>query len=238
MLDGLNDVVTVDVVPLHDNLFADPIDYNVSAVLGKVSEGTIRALDIMLSLILLLILLPVFILTIAAVIIEDPGPIFFSHMRVGRGGESFGCLKFRSMIVGAEKRLVEILDRDPALQAEWIANRKLRRDPRVTKIGAVLRRTSVDEIPQLINVLRGDMSLIGPRPIVEEEMSLYGRYFREYATVRPGISGLWQISGRSDISYRRRIALDVVYARQRSLGLYLRILWRTPFCVLSTKGCY
>ena len=197
-----------------------------------------RALDIVLSVALLVVLAPLFLLIMIAVRVEDPGPVFFLHRRIGRFGREFRCLKFRSMVVGADARLDEILAGDSRLRKEWLVDRKLRCDPRVTRIGAFLRRSSLDELPQIVNVLRGDMSIVGPRPIVSSEVPKYGRYFVNYCSVRPGMTGLWQISGRNDVCYRRRVALDVLYTRTRSLRLYLFIIMRTPFCILVSRGCY
>jgi exopolysaccharide production protein ExoY len=198
----------------------------------------IRTLDVVLSLVLLVVLAPLLVLIVLAVKIEDPGPVFFSHRRIGRFGREFGCFKFRSMVVDAEQRLRDLLAVDSAARAEWALNRKLRDDPRITRIGNFLRRSSLDELPQLLNVLRGEMSLVGPRPIVSSETVMYGRYITAYQTVRPGITGLWQISGRNDVCYRRRVALDVLYTRSRSVPLYLLIIMRTPICVLASRGCY
>jgi lipopolysaccharide/colanic/teichoic acid biosynthesis glycosyltransferase len=186
----------------------------------------------------LVFLLPLMLLIAISVYAYDGGPIFFAHRRIGLGGRTFRCLKFRSMAVDAEQRLADLLACDPVARAEWEADHKLRRDPRVTRLGAFLRKTSLDELPQLFNVLRGDMSLVGPRPIVEAEIEKYGRRFRDYCAVRPGITGLWQVSGRNDTSYRTRIALDCVYARRRSLGLDAYILAVTVPAVLTRRGSY
>jgi lipopolysaccharide/colanic/teichoic acid biosynthesis glycosyltransferase len=202
-------------------------------------EGVlIRTLDVILSAVLLVVLAPLLLLIVLAVKIEDPGPVFFSHRRIGRFGREFGCLKFRSMVVDADVRLRELLARDPEMRAEWAISRKLRNDPRITRIGNFLRKSSLDELPQLMNVLRGEMSLVGPRPIISSETPLYGRYIAAYHTVRPGITGLWQISGRNDVCYRRRVALDVLYTRSRSVKLYMLIILRTPVCVLASRGVY
>ncbi len=208
------------------------------ASLVAIDSSLIRAVDIVLSSALLIVLAPLLLVIMIAVRVEDPGPIFYSHQRVGRFGREFPCLKFRSMVVGADTRLDEILAQDSRLRMEWFIDRKLRSDPRVTRVGAFLRRSSLDELPQIINVLRGEMSLVGPRPIVPSEVPKYGRYIANYCSVRPGMTGLWQISGRNDVCYRRRVALDVLYTRTRSLRLYLLIMMRTPFCVLVSRGSY
>ncbi|WP_294395437.1 sugar transferase [uncultured Sphingomonas sp.] len=195
-----------------------------------------RLFDIVGSLFLLVLLAPLLLLITALVFIVDPGPIFFAHRRLGHGGHEFPCLKFRTMVVDAEARLTDLLERDPAARREWARDHKLRDDPRITAIGGLLRTLSLDELPQLLNVLRGEMSLVGPRPIVRGEVYRYGRYFAYYCQVRPGITGLWQVSGRNDVSYRRRVALDVRYARSKSLALDLWIIARTVTCIVQGSG--
>ena len=163
-------------------------------------------------------------------------PALFSHGRLGEGGRRFKCLKFRSMRTDADERLHQLLASDPQARIEWARDHKLRQDPRITPLGVFLRRSSLDELPQFLNVLRGEMSLVGPRPIVEAEIPRYGHYFGHYCANKPGITGLWQISGRNDVGYRRRVAMDVIYARRRSLGLYLWILLATAPAVLLRRG--
>jgi len=187
---------------------------------------------------LLVFFAPAMLIVALLVKLQDGGPILFGHTRIGRDGESFKCLKFRSMLVDAEARLQALLQSDPQARIEWERDHKLRDDPRITALGDFLRRSSLDELPQLFNVLRGEMSLVGPRPIVQGERHRYGHYFNLYCQVRPGITGLWQVSGRSDVSYRRRVALDVAYARTRSLGLYFRILAATGPAVLARRGAH
>ena len=184
----------------------------------------------------LLFLAPLMIIISLMVFLHDGGPIFFAHRRVGRGGRSFPCLKFRSMATDAEARLEKLLAADPEAQQEWAASHKLRADPRITRIGDFLRRSSLDELPQLINVLRGEMSLVGPRPVVHAESAHYGHWFESYCSVRPGITGLWQVSGRSDVCYRRRVALDVLYVRRKSLAMDFGILVQTVPAVLLHRG--
>ncbi|MCW8086470.1 sugar transferase [Sabulicella glaciei] len=197
-----------------------------------------RSLDVLGAGALLLFLAPVFGL-LALLVRSDGGPAFFAHPRVGRNGQVFGCLKFRSMVVDSQARLAALLAADPAARAEWEETRKLRVDPRVTRIGRILRATSLDELPQLLNVLRGDMSLVGPRPVQQAELeSYYGAAAIHYMSVRPGITGLWQVSGRSETSYAQRVALDVAYVSRPSLLADLRILLRTPVAVLSRKGAH
>ncbi len=203
---------------------------------GEFEETWRRAVEIALCLLMLAFFAPLMAVTAIAIKLDDGGPILFAHRRIGRGGRSFGCLKFRSMAVDAEAQLQAHLARDPQARAEWERDHKLTNDPRITAVGQFLRRSSMDELPQLFNVLRGEMSLVGPRPIVQAEAARYGRYFADYCRVRPGITGLWQVSGRSDLRYRRRVALDVAYARSRCLGLDLRILLATAPVVLGRRG--
>ena len=157
-------------------------------------------------------------------------------MRIGASGQVFECLKFRSMIANADAVLADLLARSPEAKAEWDATQKLRKDPRITPVGRLLRKTSLDELPQLINVVLGDMSLVGPRPIVASEVRFYGDKIAYYQAVRPGVTGLWQVSGRSDTTYDRRVQLDVWYVRNRSLWLDIAILFRTLPAVLSRRG--
>jgi exopolysaccharide production protein ExoY len=197
-----------------------------------------RALDILGASTLLLLCWPVFA-GIALAVRADGGPAFYAHERVGRGGRRFGCLKFRSMVTDSAERLAALLASDPAARAEWEATRKLKQDPRVTWIGRLLRASSLDELPQLINVLRGEMSLVGPRPVIQAELSAhYGAAAEHYLSVRPGITGLWQISGRNDTTYAERVALDVRYTVNPSLLADVVILLRTPAAVLARRGAY
>ncbi|MBY8829730.1 sugar transferase [Hephaestia mangrovi] len=205
----------------------------------SVSSGgrAVRLCDITIAMMAIFLLAPVLIVVTLAVIVGGgSGPILFRHARIGRDGNVFYCLKFRTMQKDAEARLEHLLASSPAHREEWERDHKLRRDPRITVVGRFLRVTSLDELPQLWNVVIGEMSLVGPRPITEAEIHRYRRYFADYARVRPGITGLWQISGRNDVNYRRRVAMDVTYARSTSLGLYLRILVLTVPAVLLARG--
>ena len=197
-----------------------------------------RLLDIVVAAIALAILLPVICLLCLCIIAQDGGLPIFVHRRIGRDGRSFPCLKLRTMVVNADQRLHQLLESDPAAQAEWLIDQKLRNDPRVTPLGTFLRRSSLDELPQLLNVLFGHMSMVGPRPIVVDEVARYGRYFRFYCAVKPGLTGLWQVSGRNDVSYRRRVAMDTVYSRRKSLRGDIFILARTVPAVLKSKGSF
>ncbi|UAK26665.1 sugar transferase [Sphingomonas nostoxanthinifaciens] len=197
-----------------------------------------RTLDVVVSLALLIVLAPLLLALTFLVYSSDRGPILFGHRRLGKDGKTFRCFKFRSMVVDAEKRLADLLANNAEARREWELDHKLRTDPRITSIGNFLRRSSLDELPQLFNVLRGEMSLVGPRPIVEAEKVRYGRYFGRYCMVRPGITGLWQVSGRNDVSYRRRVAMDVAYVRNQTLGFNISIMARTIPSVLLSRGSY
>lgn len=196
-----------------------------------------RALDIILATCLIIVCAPM-MLAIALLIRLDGGPAFYLHTRIGRGGIPFGCLKFRSMVVNAEAVLARHLAAHPDRAREWEEKRKLTHDPRVTAIGRVLRATSLDELPQLFNVLSGEMSLVGPRPVLEEELNRYycHRSRAAYVSVRPGITGLWQVTGRSNTSYAERVALDLQYVERQSLLGDLHLLLRTIPAVLQKRG--
>lgn len=170
---------------------------------------------------------------------EDPGPIFFAHERIGKNGKPFPCYKFRSMVTNSQEMLQQYLAENPAAKEEWEREFKLKNDPRVTPIGKMLRRTSLDELPQIFNVLRGEMSLVGPRPVIQEELDkYYGETAKLYCTVKPGITGLWQVSGRSDTTYDERVAMDESYINNRSLLGDIVILWKTIGVVALKKGAY
>lgn len=201
-------------------------------------EALIRLFDIVGAIGVLVLAFPVMVLVALAVVLTSRGPVLFAHRRVGRGGNRFACLKFRTMVVDADAQLQALLTRDAAARDEWQRSQKLRHDPRVTSIGRFLRRTSLDELPQVFNVLRGDMSLVGPRPIVEAEIPRYGRHFAVYCRVRPGVTGLWQVQRHAGTSYRRRVAFDVSFARARSVRLYVLILLRTVPAVLIGRGAW
>ena len=205
---------------------------------GPASDRAQRALDIGGALIVALALLPLILLIAVAVALTSRGPIVFKQRRIGRDGLLFRCWKFRTMVTDAEERLADLLSRDAESRSEWSRDHTLRHDPRVTMIGNFLRKTSLDELPQLFNVLEGTMSLVGPRPIVLAECDRYGRYFSAYCSVRPGITGLWQISGRNNVTYRRRVAYDVLYSRQRSFVMDCKILIMTLPSVALQRGAY
>ena len=204
----------------------------------EVSLDGRRILDIVLSALALIFLSPMMLAVAAAIKLQDGGPIFFAQERIGLGGSVFKCLKFRSMVVDAEARLNHVLETNPELKGYWESHRKLLWDPRVTLLGQIIRKTSLDELPQLINVLRGDMSLVGPRPIMVSEKEIYGRCLERYCTMRPGITCLWQIRGRNQLTFRQRIALDMLYRRNEDVGSYLSILVQTVPAVLLRQGTF
>jgi exopolysaccharide production protein ExoY len=195
-----------------------------------------RDIDVIGALVLLLLASPV-VLALSILVVADGGPVFFSHRRVGRNGVSFGCFKFRTMFVGAEECLARYLRYHPEAVLEWERDQKLVRDPRITPLGGMLRRTSLDEIPQMWNVLIGHMSLVGPRPVTESELrDRYGRHADIITSVRPGVTGAWQVSGRSEIDYSSRVQLDTTYVLSRNLVTDIRILLQTVSVVLRRAG--
>jgi lipopolysaccharide/colanic/teichoic acid biosynthesis glycosyltransferase len=195
----------------------------------------IRTLDLAIAILGIAFLLPLFV-SVALVLAFQNGPILIGHRRIGLGGHSFKCLKFRSMVIDADERLARLLREDHVARDEWARNHKLRNDPRVTRVGRFLRRSSLDELPQLFNVLKGEMSIVGPRPIVEAEIARYGRRIAKYYSVKPGITGIWQVSGRNDVAYRTRVAMDCLYARSVRPSLYLWLVVATIPAVLSRRG--
>ena len=201
-------------------------------------SGRERLLDVFGASVMLVILAPLMVVVALCVFLADPGPVLFRQKRIGLNGKLFDCYKFRTMAKDAEARLNSVLASDLGAREEWERDHKLRNDPRITGIGKFLRKTSLDELPQFWSVLKGEMSLVGPRPIVEKEAPRYGRYFSHYCAVRPGLTGLWQISGRNDVSYRRRVAYDVLYVRTARVTDNLRILALTVPSVLASRGSY
>ncbi len=229
-------VLNSEFFPLFmEQLFLVKIDNN----LKTPKKALKRAFDIVFSIILLPFLLPFMAIIGVAIKLDSKGPIFFSHERIGYNGKSFKILKFRSMYVDADRRLKEILESDPLARKEWERNFKLKNDPRVTKIGKFLRKTSLDELPQIFNVLLGQMSFVGPRPVVKDEIEKYYRDKAEfYFRVKPGITGLWQVSGRSDTDYDFRVKLDVWYVLNWSFWLDIILIIKTIKCVIKGEGAY
>jgi lipopolysaccharide/colanic/teichoic acid biosynthesis glycosyltransferase len=192
------------------------------------------AMDYIITLLSLIVFLPVMTLIAIAIKLDSPGPIIYRRRVMGLHGKQFDAFKFRTMLPDADK----ILDENPELKRAFENNFKLKEDPRVTQVGKILRRLSLDEIPQLFNVLRGEMSLIGPRMITAEEHTRYGKWGINLLTVKPALTGLWQISGRSDVSYEERIKIDMAYIRNYSIWLDFYILWQTPIQILFSRGAY
>jgi exopolysaccharide production protein ExoY len=197
-----------------------------------------RLIDIILAISGIILLAPLLVICFVATVVTSPGPALFRHRRVGFNGRCFDCLKFRTMVTDAPDRLHQLLKSDPLAAAEWVTNRKLRHDPRVTAIGAILRKASLDELPQLFNVLKGDMSIVGPRPVTDEELARYSSAVNAYLACRPGITGLWQVSGRSATTYNKRVACDTFYANNWSMSLDAKILIATVPAVLLSDCAY
>lgn len=197
-----------------------------------------RVFDLVLTTIGVVLLSPVFLFLAVLIKLDSRGPVIFAHQRIGKDGKLFPCLKFRTMCVDADKKLKEYLAANPEARKEWEAEFKLKDDPRVTRVGKVLRKTSLDELPQLFNVLIGQMSLVGPRPIVTAEIPKYGPYIKDFYMVHPGITGMWQVNGRSDTTYEERVQMDSWYVRNWDVWLDIMLLWRTFGVVLQHKGAY
>jgi Undecaprenyl-phosphate galactose phosphotransferase WbaP len=202
----------------------------------RLSQWAKRSFDLAVCTALIISLLPLFLVLCLAIKLSSRGPIFYGHWRIGRNERRFRVWKFRTMIVNADAELERRLAADPELKKEWEAEHKLRRDPRITAVGQFLRRSSIDEIPQLWNVLMGEMSLVGPRPITPHEIEKYGSIFHQYRRVIPGITGLWQVSGRNNVPYARRVEIDDYYVRNWSFALDLYILMRTCRTVAFSEG--
>ena len=205
---------------------------------NEIDQAIKRMIDICLVLIALPVLIILFIFLALLIRIDTPGPIFYSQKRIGKDGKEFTILKFRTMVANAEQALKEHLHNQTTLRTEWKNNQKIKNDPRVTVIGKILRRFSLDELPQFINIFLGEMSLVGPRPIVQEEISFYGDNFHLYTKVKPGLTGLWQVSGRNDLTYDNRINLDEYYVRNWSIWMDIYILAKTVSAVLTGRGAY
>lgn len=209
----------------------------VGTTVGTTSAAK-RFIDFVLASAVLIFALPLMALIALIIKMSDGGPVLYGHRRAGRDGKEFVCLKLRTMRVDAAERLADLLERDPLAAAEWAQFRKLRNDPRVTPIGRLLRKSSLDELPQLFNILAGDMSVIGPRPVTVEETKFYGDDSIYYSAVRPGVLGLWQVKGRNELSYEQRIDYDVEYVRDWSLWMDFKILFLAIPVVLFGKGAY
>lgn len=202
------------------------------------ANGLKRAFDLVFCTLGFPLLLFLGIIISLLIYLDSGFPLIYCQQRIGKGGNPFRIYKFRTMRINAEAELAACLSSNPVLAREWAANRKLRKDPRLTRSGIFLRKTSLDELPQFINIFMGQMSLVGPRPIVAEEAAKYGRYYAEYCLGLPGLSGLWQVLGRNDTSYARRIACDHYYLNKWSLLLDIWIICRTIPAVLKGRGAY
>lgn len=207
------------------------------AIDGEFSK---RLFDILFSLTVLIVFSPVYLFLMLLIALSSPGPVFYVQKRMGRNFKPFGCIKFRTMVPNADEVLYEIMETSPRLRQEFRKNFKLKRDPRITWIGRFLRMTSLDEFPQFLNVLKGDMSVVGPRPVVYEELERYGRHAERVFSIRPGITGLWQVSGRNDIPYPRRVQIDIYYVNFRSFIMDLWIVFKTIGVIIFPKdnGAY
>ncbi len=208
-------------------------NYNIKHIASK------RGFDILFSLVCLIVGLPLYFFIAFALFLSSPGSVIYRHQRVGRGGKFFYCYKFRTMHRDADRRLQELLAEDLLVKQEWQTSFKLKNDPRVTKLGSFLRKTSLDELPQFWNVLKGDLSVVGPRPVVKEEIEThYGEKAHKILSVRPGLTGLWQVSGRSNCSYKERIYLDERYLESLSFIGDLKLILKTIPAMISSKGAY
>ncbi len=203
---------------------------------GLNGEFAKRLFDILFSLLVLILFSPVYLILGLLIALSSEGPIFYIQERVGKNYKPFNCIKFRTMVSNADEMLMQMMETSPHLRQEFEANFKLKKDPRITTIGRFLRITSLDEFPQFWNVLKGDMSVVGPRPLVAEELPKYGCYIDQILTIRPGITGLWQVSGRNDIPYPRRVQIDLYYVKFRTLWLDLWIVLKTIGVIIIPKS--
>jgi exopolysaccharide production protein ExoY len=222
-------------IDAHDGAWSGDAE---GGVLPANAASIKRAFDLVLALPLLIFVAPLMLLIAVLIRLSDGGPAIFSHARVGRHGALFQCHKFRSMHVDADARLKQLLAQDPAAAAEWAQFQKLRRDPRVTPLGRLLRKTSLDELPQLFNIVRGEMGVVGPRPVTAAELQRYGADSVFYKAVRPGVLGLWQVNGRNMLTYEQRVAMDAEYVRTWTPLSDVRILFKAVPVVLFGKGAF
>lgn len=228
-MEEVNNISPTPIIPLHF-----PLDCKIKHIPIK------RGFDIFFSLLCLTLGFPIYLIIALIIFVTSPGKVIYSHERIGRGGKPFRCYKFRSMYIDADQRLKIILETNPYLKEEWEKNYKLKKDPRITPFGAFLRKTSLDEIPQFWNVLRGDLSVVGPRPVVKDEITKY-YHVKAYKilSIRPGLTGIWQVSGRSDIkSYETRIQMDEFYVENHSFFLDMKLIAKTIPAMLFSKGAY
>lgn len=214
-----------------------PLGFYEKALNGEKAK---RLFDILFSLLVLILFSPVYLILALLIALSSRGPIFYIQERVGKNYKRFNCIKFRTMVSNADEVLIQMIETSPQFQQEWKNNFKLKKDPRITTIGKFLRITSLDEFPQFWNVLKGDMSVVGPRPLVAEELPKYGCHINEILTIKPGITGLWQVSGRNDIPYPRRVQIDLYYVKFRNFWLDLWIILKTIAVVVipTDNGAY
>ena len=238
---------TINVSKIQNSFTSNQHIKDIAGIIGFASTHNLtfktslyikRFIDVFLIVLFSPILIPVFLILMVLTKLTSRGPIFYGHKRVGKNGKEFKCWKFRSMCFDADKKLESILANNPEMRAEWEKERKFQNDPRVTKFGKFLRKTSLDELPQLINILLGQMSFVGPRPVTEPELDRYGEYKDFVLSVTPGLSGMWQTSGRSDTEYEERIALDLYYIQNWSIWLDIWILIKTVYVVIKGRGAY
>lgn len=196
-----------------------------------------RAFDILFSISMIILLFPLMFI-IYLVVKADGGNAFYGHERIGKNGKKFKCLKFRSMSVNSKELLEKILQTDPIAKQEWKTTFKLKNDPRITRIGHILRKTSLDELPQLLNILKGEMSTVGPRPVTEKEVDMYNNHKVYYLSTKPGLTGLWQVSGRNDVDYETRVLMDKYYVEHWSFLKDILIILKTVKVVLLREGAY
>ncbi|MGJ7493369.1 sugar transferase [Variovorax sp. ZT4R33] len=222
--------------PRHTPARAALADIATPYCLSPVQRALKRSMDIVGALCFFILFAPLYLMVAIAVLLGAGGPVHYWQPRLGQNGRSFRFYKFRSMVHGADKVLAQHLERDPAARQQWETFQKLDNDPRITSVGRFIRKLSLDELPQFFNVLKGDMSLVGPRPCMVRQRSLYGAHWPHYCQMRPGITGLWQVSGRNRLSYAERVQFDVRYATEWSLWLDMKILARTVWVVLSGDG--
>ena len=224
----------------HDARLADQTDRLRSGpeVHPPIGGAFKRGFDVAGAFAGILLLSPLFIMLAMLVKFSDGGRVFYGHRRIGRNGNFFHCLKFRTMVENGDEVLAAHFAKNPQSNKEWLATRKLQDDPRVTRVGAVLRKLSLDELPQMFNILRGDMSIVGPRPVVKDELELYGQAADYYLKSRPGLTGLWQVSGRNDVSYGTRVAFDRHYVENWSFIFDLKIIVKTVPAVFASRGSY
>ncbi|MDP3738006.1 MAG: sugar transferase [Hyphomonadaceae bacterium] len=218
--------------------FGSWADTNTAQIFKVHSSGFKRAMDLLLTIPVVIFGSPLLVVIYGLLKIFDPGPALFTQLRVGKDGRTFTVYKFRTMRTDAQARLDQLLASDPEAAAEWAKFQKLRNDPRITVLGRVLRKSSLDELPQLLNIVRGEMSVIGPRPVTSAEVHRYGAEYDFYIAVRPGVLGLWQVSGRNKLTYPERIKLDVKYVKDWSIWMDFSILMRAIPVVLFGRGAY